>query len=87
MQVRRAWDAMQKSTRTNDMLAINTATVLPHCSLAANLSVSTLTSPSVPAGRGAAVLLVLPEGVEDIVPAPPVLENVRLMVGTSITVV
>jgi len=69
------------------MLAINTATVLPHCSLAANLSVSTLTSPSVPAGRGAAVLLVLPEGVEDIVPAPPVLENVRLMVGTSITVV
>ena len=73
MQVRRARDAMQKSTRTNKMLAINTVTVLSRCSPAADSSVSTLTPPSVPAG-GAAVLPVLPEGVEDIVPAPPVLK-------------
>ncbi len=33
------------------------------------------------------MLLVLPEGVEDIVPAPPALEKVRLMVGASIKVV
>jgi len=33
------------------------------------------------------VLPVLPEGVEDIVPAPPVLEKVRLTVGASIKVV
>jgi len=33
------------------------------------------------------VLPVLPEGVEDIVPAPPVLEKVRLMIGASIKVV
>ena len=87
MQVRRARDAMQKSMQTNNTLAINTVTVLPHCSLAANLSVSTLTSPSVPAGGGAAVLPVLPKGVEDIVPAPLVLEKVRLTVGASIKVV
>ena len=86
MQVRRAWDAMQKSTRTNDTLAINTVTVPSRCSPAADSPVSTLTSPSVPAG-GAAVLSVLPEGVEDIVPAPPVLEKVRLTVGASIKVV
>ena len=33
------------------------------------------------------MLPVLPEGVEDIVPAPPVLEKVRLTVGASIKVV
>ena len=33
------------------------------------------------------MLSVLPEGVEDIVPAPPVLEKVRLMIGASIKVV
>jgi len=66
MQVRRAQDAMQKSTQTKDTLAINAVTVPSRCSLAANFSVSTLTSPSVPAGGGAAVLPVLPEGVEDI---------------------
>jgi len=87
MQVHRARDAMQKSTRTNDTLAINAVTVPSRCSLAANLSVSTLTSPSVPAGGGAAVLPVLPEGVEDIVPAPLVLVNVRLAVGASIKVI
>ncbi len=43
MQVRRAWDAMQKSTRTNETLAINTVIVLSRCSPAANWSVSTLT--------------------------------------------
>jgi len=46
-----------------------------------------LTLPSVPAGGEAAVLPVLPKGVEDIVPAPPVLEKVRLTVGASIKVV
>jgi len=40
----------------------------------------------VPAG-GAAVLPVLSEGMEDIVPAPPVLEKVRLTVGALIKVV
>jgi hypothetical protein len=40
----------------------------------------------VPAG-GAAVLLVLPKGVEDIVPAPPVLEKVCLTVGALIKVI
>ena len=83
MQVRRAQDAMQKSTRTNNTLAINTVTVPSRCLPAADLSVSTLTSP----GGGAAELPVLPEGMEDIVPAPPVLEKVRLMVGASIKVV
>ena len=87
MQVRRARDAMQKSTRMNETLAINTVTVLSRCSPAANLSVSTLTSPLVPAGRGAAALLVLPEGVEDIVPAPPVLEKFCLTVGALIKVI
>ena len=43
MQVRRARDAMQKSTRTNKMLAINTVTVLSSCLPASDLSVSTLT--------------------------------------------
>jgi len=87
MHVRRARDAMQKLMRTNEMLAINTVTVLSRCLPAANLSVSTLTRPpSFPAG-GAAVLPVLPEGVEDIFPAPPVLEKVRLTVGASIKVV
>jgi hypothetical protein len=70
MQVHWARDAMQKSTRTNETLAINTVTVLSRCSPAADSSVSTLKRPpSFPAG-GAAVLPVLPEGVEDIVPAP-----------------
>jgi len=87
MQVHRAWDAMQKLTWTNDTLAINTVTVPSRCSPAADSSVSTLTSPSVPAGGGAAVLPVLPKGVEDIVPAPPVLEKVRLTFGASIKVV
>jgi len=73
MQVSRTQDAMQKSTRTNETLAINTVTVPSCCSPATNLSVSTLTPPSVLAGE-AAVLPVLPEGVEDIVPAPPVLK-------------
>ena len=50
MQVRRARDAMQKSTWTNDTLAINTVTVPSRCLPATDLSVSTLTSPSVPAG-------------------------------------
>ena len=50
MQVRRARDAMQKSTWTNNTLAINTVTVPSRCLPAANSSVSTLTSPSVPAG-------------------------------------
>ena len=87
MQVRRARDAMQKSTRMNETLAINTVTVLSRWSPAADSSVSTLTRPpSFPAG-GAAVLPVLPEGVEDIVPAPPVLEKVRLTVGASFKVV
>ena len=77
MQVRRARDAMQKSTRMNETLAINTVTVLSRCSPTADSSVSTLTRPPlVPAG-GAAVLPVLSEGVEDIVPA----------VGASIKVV
>ena len=81
MQVRRARDAMKKLTRTNKTLAINTVTVLSRCSPAADSSVSTLTQPpSVPAG-GAAVLPVLPKGVEDIVPAPPVLEKVCLTIG------
>jgi len=87
MQVLRARDAMQKSTRTNGTLAINTVTVPSRCLPAADLSVSTLTSPSVPAGGGAAVLPVLPKGVEDIVPAPPVLKQIRLTVGASIKVV
>ena len=83
MQVRRARDAMQKSTRTNKTLAINTVTVLSCCLPAADSSVSTLTQPpSVPAGGGA-VLSVLSEGVEDIVPAPPVLKIVRLTVGAD----
>ena len=86
MQVRRARNAMQKSTQTNKTLAINTVTVPSRCSPAAASSVSTLTPPSVPAG-GAAVLPVLPEGVEDIVPAPLVLKKVRLTVGASIKVV
>jgi hypothetical protein len=43
MQVRRARDAMQKSTRTNGTLAINTVTVLSRCSPTADSSVSTLT--------------------------------------------
>ena len=83
MQVRRARDAMQKSTRTNDTLTINTVTVPSRCLTAADSSVSTLTS----RGGGAAVMPVLPEGVEDIVPAPPVLGKVRLTVGASIKVV
>ena len=86
MQVLRTRDATQKSTWTNKTLAINTITVPSRCSPAADSSVSTLTLPPVPAG-GAAVLPVLPEGVEDIVPAPPVIEKVRLMVVTSIKVV
>ena len=81
MHVRQARDAMQKSTQTNETLAINTVTILSRCSPAADSSVSTLTRPpSVPAG-GAAVLPVLPKGVEDIVPAPPVLEKVCLTIG------
>ena len=83
MQVRRAQNAMQKSTRTNKTLAINTVTVPSRCSPAAASSVSTLTPPSVPAG-GAAVVPVLPKGVEDIVPAPPVLKKVCLTVGALI---
>ena len=91
MQVRRARDAMQKSTPTNVM----TVTVSSHSSPAAgDSSVSTLTaaSPSVPAagGGGADVLPVLrvDEGVDDTVPAaPPALEKVRLTVGASIKVV
>ena len=62
MQVRRAQDAMQKSTWTNDKLAINTVTVPSRCSPAADLPVSTLSLPSVTAGEGAAVLPVLSEG-------------------------
>jgi hypothetical protein len=83
MKVRRARNAMQKLTWTNETLAINTVTVLSRCSPAADLSVSTLTG-------GGAVLPVLPEWGEDIVPAPPVLEKVcliRMTVGTSIKVV
>ena len=91
MQVRRARDAMQKSTPTNVM----TVTVSSHSLPAAgDSSVSTLTaaSPSVPAagGGGADVLPVLreDEGVDDTVPAaPPALEKVRLTVGASIKVV
>ena len=83
MQVRRAQDAMQKLTRMNDTLAINSVTVPSRCLPAADSSVSTLTSP----GGGAAELPVLPKGMEDIVPAPPVLEKVRLTVGASIKVV
>ena len=51
---------------------------------------TTASSPSVVpplAGGGAAVLPVLCEGVKDNVPAPPVLEKVRLTVGASIKVV
>ena len=78
---------MQKLVPANETLAINTVTVLSRCSPTADSSVSTLTRPpSVPAG-GAAVLPVLPEGVEDIVPAPLVLEKGGLMVGASIKVV
>ncbi len=76
---------MQKLVPANETLAINTVTVLSRCSPTADSSVSTLTRPpSVPAG-GAAVLPVLPEGVEDIVPAPLVLEEGGLMVGTRST--
>jgi hypothetical protein len=90
MQVRRARDAMRKSTPTK---AMTVTVVLSRCLPAASdSSVSTLTtaSPSVVsplAGGGAAVLPVLYEGVKDNVPAPPVLEKVRLTVGASIKVV
>jgi hypothetical protein len=74
MNVRRAMAAAAMEKIPNDTLPV---TVPSRSSPTATSSVSTLSM----------VMVVLPEGVEEINPNPPVLEQVRLTVGASIKVV